>query len=151
MHFRDKHQILAEICEGAIASLLASNVDISQRPFGALARVRAMMESYIEFGLNNQNAYRLVFCRETEAAPGETEVGRDLGVRTYQHFKTAVAGLAAESRLRHGDADIAAQVLWAACHGLVTMCITRPMVEWAPAEPLTSVMLDGLCQGLIAD
>ncbi|HLI66808.1 MAG TPA: helix-turn-helix domain-containing protein, partial [Caulobacteraceae bacterium] len=32
MHFRDKDEILLEICEGAIATLLASNNEISSRP-----------------------------------------------------------------------------------------------------------------------
>jgi hypothetical protein len=62
-----------------------------------------------------------------------------------------VKEIAAEGRLRSRDADIAAQALWAACHGLVALMITRPTVDWAPADELTSLLLEGLLHGLVTD
>ncbi len=147
MHFRDKNEILSEICEGAIASLLASNTEISARPIDSVSRVRMMMESYFQFGLKNPNAYRLVF--SPTAALGRTQVGLELGARTYERFAAAVADIDREGRLRHGGGEVTAQVLWAACHGLVTLCISRPVVEWAPADSLIATMLDGLFTGLL--
>jgi len=37
----------------------------------------------------------------------------------------------------------------AACHGLVTLMITRPNIEWAPADKLTSLTVEGLLHGLV--
>ncbi len=62
-----------------------------------------------------------------------------------------VKEIAAEGRLRIGDPDAAAQALWTACHGLVALMITRPTVDWAPADELTSLLLEGLLHGLVAD
>jgi hypothetical protein len=62
-----------------------------------------------------------------------------------------VREIAAEGRLRIGDADSAAQALWAACHGLVALTITHPGIEWAPAGELTSLMVEGLLHGLVTD
>ena len=153
MHFRDKDEILIEICEGAIGTLLASNTEISQRPIDAVSRVRLMLDAYMRFGLDNPNAYRLVFCSAvTQDAPeNRTEVWQDLGSRTYDRFEATVADIAKEGRLRYGDATAAAQVLWAACHGLVALRITRTKYDWAPAETMVSVMLDSLFQGLVTD
>jgi AcrR family transcriptional regulator len=153
MHFRDKDQILIEICEGAIAALLAANTEISERPVDAVTRVRMMLDAYVHFGLANPNAYRLVFCTTlaTDNGPGQTEVWQDLGSRTYDRFRTAVADIAREGQLRYGDADSAAQVLWSACHGLVALRITRPNFDWAPAETSVQVLLDSLFQGLATD
>ena len=62
-----------------------------------------------------------------------------------------VRDIAAEGRLRVGDAECAAQALWTACHGLVALMITRPGVDWRPADELIAVMLDGLLHGLVTD
>jgi AcrR family transcriptional regulator len=152
MHFRDKDEILNEICEGAIGVLLASNTEISERPIDAVSRVRLMLDAYMQFGLDNPNTYRLVFCStRPEDTTGHTEVEDDLGARTFQRFKAAVAGIAAEGRLRHGDAETAAQLLWSACHGLVSLRITRTANDWAPAETMVPMMLDALFEGFVTD
>ena len=151
MHFRDKDEILQEICEGAVAALLASNTEISSRPIDAVSRVRQMLEAYMWFGLENPNTYQLAFC---SAAPREGDkyaTVADLGSRCYQLFKGAVAAIAAEGRLRTGTVDSAAQALWMACHGLVALRIRKTKTEWAPDEELIGVMLEGLFHGLAAD
>src|SRR5580704_9571091 len=124
MHFRDKDEILLEICEGAVATLLASNNEISTRPIDVVSRVRLMLDAYMRFGLENPNTYRLAFCSSrVELSAMRHEVASDLGARCYDRFMSAVADIAAEGRLRIGDADSAAQTLWAACHGLVSLRI----------------------------
>jgi AcrR family transcriptional regulator len=152
MHFRDKDQILKEICQGAMAAMLASNIEISRRPIDAVSRVRMMLQAYMDFGLKNPNAYRLVFCDAVdEAAPGRSDVTEDLGAQTYERFKGVVAEMAKASRLRCGDADTATQMLWMACHGLISLRITRPEFEWRASDELARVMLDSLLRGLVSD
>ncbi len=62
-----------------------------------------------------------------------------------------VREIAAEGRLRTGTADLAAQALWASCHGVVALMINRPNLGWAPTDELIEVTLDGLMYGLVAD
>jgi len=153
MHFRDKDEILLEICEGAVTTLLASNNDISERPIDAVSRVRLMLEAYMRFGLQNPNTYRLTFC----SSPGQIsairhEVAADLGARCYDRFMSAVAGIAAEGRLRVGDADSAAHTLWAACHGLVSLRTGgHSKADTTDDETLMALMLDSLFNGLVID
>ena len=152
MHFRDKDQILKEICETAIATMLANNTEISRRPIDAVSRVRMMLQAYMDFGLENPNAYRLVFCEAVdEAVAGRSDLTVDLGAQTYERFKGVVAELAQEGRLRYGDTDTATQMLWMACHGLVALRIARPRFEWRPADALAVAMLDSLLHGLVTD
>ena len=152
MHFRDKDEILMEICQGAISALLASNTEISGRPIDAVSRVRMMLDAYMRFGLENPNTYRLAFCSTiVDAVPGQHETVGDLGARCYHLFKDAVAAIAKEGRLRTGSPSSAAQVLWLACHGLVALRITRPNFGWETDVALMSVMLDGLFDGLVID
>lgn len=152
MHFRDKDEILLEICTQAMEQLLSINSEISARPIDSVSRVRMMLEAYVRFALENPNAYRLVFCTSPMAASLEKQQATtEIGANCYERFSGVVREIAAEGRLRLGDADTAAQALWAACHGMVALMITKPNFEWAPADELMRVMIDGLLYGLIAD
>jgi AcrR family transcriptional regulator len=151
MHFRDKDEILLEICEGAIGALLAQNTEIAGRPIDAVARVRLMLDAYIRFGLENPNTYWLTFCSSPdEISPDKHTAASDLGARCYERFQGTIADAANEGRLR-SEVNVAAQALWAACHGLVALRIGRPNLEWAPNEVLMSALLDSLFQGQIVD
>jgi AcrR family transcriptional regulator len=152
MHFRDKDEILLEICEGAISTLLALNSEISGRPIDSVSRVRMMLDAYMRFGLENPNTYRLAFCSASaEFAAQRREVTADLGVRCYERFMSVVAEIAAEGRLRLGDADDAAFALWAACHGLVSLAIGQKHRARGDQEKLMALLLDSLFQGLVID
>ena len=152
MHFKDKDEILLEICTGAIEQLLSINSEISAEPIDSVARVRRMLEAYIHFGLSHPNAYRLVFCSSPLAnSIQKQEATNMLGADCFERFVGVVREIAAEGRLRSGDARTAAQTLWAACHGLTAMIITKPSFEWAPPEAFTKVMMDSLLHGMIAD
>ncbi|HEY1448527.1 MAG TPA: TetR/AcrR family transcriptional regulator [Caulobacteraceae bacterium] len=152
MHFRDKDQILLEICTAAMEELLANNREISAMPIDAVARVRMMLEAYLRFALQHPNAYRLVFC----SSPATDEIRRQhttmqIGAECLDRFASVIREIAAQGRLRVGDPRSVHQVLWSACHGMITLMITKPDLDWAPPEELTGVMLDGLLHGVIAD
>ena len=152
MHFHDKDEILHAICEGAVGTLLARNSAISVRPLDAVGRVRQMLDAYMRFGLDNPNTYGLaVHIAASQSSPATAEVVTDLGARCYARFKSAVADIAAEGRLRISSVDSAAQILWGGCHGIVALRIARPQFDWADDETLISGMLDSLFRGLVAD
>jgi AcrR family transcriptional regulator len=151
MHFRDKDEILHEICLAAMQALLEQNSAIAAQPVEAVTKVRLMLEAYVRMGLEHPNAYRLVFCsplREDDADRGATA---EIGSLCYERYAGAVRGIAAAGRLRIADPDCAAQALWAACHGLVALMITRHKVDWAPTADLTAAVIGGLLHGLVSD
>lgn len=152
MHFKDKDEILLEISDGAISKLLNINSEISARPIDAVVRVRLMLDAYMAFALENPNAYALVFCSSSGVLTEDrAEATQMLGERCFEKFMGTVREIAASGRLRTGSAESAAQALWSACHGLVSLLITKPDFGWAPQEELRSVMLDGMLYGLVAD
>lgn len=152
MHFKDKDEILLEICDNAIEKLLASNLAISDRPIDPVARVRLMLEAYMAFALDNPNAYQLVFCGPSGVlSESKQKQTQDLGDRCYEEFVGVVREIGATGRLRTGTVDSAAQSMWAACHGLVALLLTKETFNWAPTEELRKVLLDGLLYGLLTD
>jgi AcrR family transcriptional regulator len=152
MHFRDKDEILHEICLVLMQALLQQNSQIAAMPVDAVTRLRLMLEAYMRMGLEHPNAYRLVYCANQRPGTTPTQLATaETASLCYERYAGVVTEISAAGRLRSSDPNAAAQVLWAACHGLVALMITRPNVEWAPADELTSLLLEGLLHGLVVD
>ncbi|HEY2662556.1 MAG TPA: TetR/AcrR family transcriptional regulator [Caulobacteraceae bacterium] len=151
MHFRDKDEILLEIAENAVGVLLASNTEIAGRPLDAVTRVRLMLVAYMRFGLDNPNAYRLVYLSgPDEPLSAKHEQLAEISARCYECFHTTVGEIEADGRLPVGKSDLAAHILWSACHGLVALRICRTQMAWEDNEVLMSSMLDSVFDGLLA-
>ncbi len=149
MHFRDKSEILVEICQGAFGRLLAQNTELAAVDIDPVARVRRMLDAYMRFAFANPNAYQVVYCSSHGAlSEGQLDSMRATSDRCYELFVCAVNAIAQAGRLK-GEAETAAQVTWTACHGLVSLLIVRPNFVWAEREALMSLMLDGLLDGLV--
>ena len=151
MHFRDKAGILLEICERSIRQMLETNVELSAKPLDPVSRVRLMLEAYMNWGYAHPNAYLLVFSRPPSVSAVMEETNDDLSSQCYEIFAGVVREIAADGRLRSGTAESAAQCLWGACHGVVMLCISRPLLDWSPQAEMISVTLDGLLNGLVVD
>jgi AcrR family transcriptional regulator len=151
MHFRDKDEILHEICLAAMQALLQQNSQIAARRDDSVTRVRLMLEAYVRMGLEHPNAYRLVFCSAPRVGGPIQTATAEIGSQVYARYVGVIREIAESGRLRVADADWAAQALWAACHGLVTLMITRPTINWGPADELTSITVGGLLRGLVSD
>lgn len=152
MHFRDKSEILVEICEGAFAQLIAQNDAISLEPLEPVARMRKMLDAYMQFGFANPNAYQLVFASPPGALSDEKLTAMNaLGMRCFERFTATVRAVADAGRLR-GEVAISAQIAWGAAHGLVSLQLTQPQFQWAETpEVLKQRMLDSLFNGLLTD
>jgi AcrR family transcriptional regulator len=147
MHFKDKSEILLEICQRVFDRMLKDQKELAKGLDTPEARVRQLLKSYMEFGLANPNAYRLVFCtRPREASEGAEKVAMRLGKELFDGFAAHVAEIAAAGRLR-GDPVAVAQALWAGAHGVISLVITKPYFDWAPT--LETDMLDALFEGAL--
>ena len=152
MHFRDKDEILLEICTAAMEQLLEVNSQIAALAIDPVERVRMMLTAYVEFALENPNAYRLVFCASPQAASDvKQQITHELGDQCSERFSGVVLEIAAQGRLKIADPRVVNQALWSACHGLVSLMITKPNVDWAEPGEVTKALIDGLLFGLIAD
>ena len=149
MHFADKGEILHEICRQAFAALLELNLAVVAGPGGPVQRLRRMMQAYVDFGFANPNAYRLIYMtRPVELRHGALSAAQELGGSLYRSFEQVVEDAEAEGRLR-GDARTTAQALWAGCHGVVSLVITKPYFDWVEHEALVAALMDGLFAGLM--
>ena len=148
MHFSDKSEILHEICERAFEQLLVMNRAVLDEPGTAEQRMRRLMQSYVRFGFENPNAYRLVYMTRPLEAQQAQSVAQSLGHELFGAFVRVVEEAAAEGRLR-GDPRPTAQALWAGAHGVVSLMITKPYFDWVDRDRLVDTLLDALFIGLL--
>jgi AcrR family transcriptional regulator len=149
IHFPDKEAILQEICRTAFETLIATNRDILEATSAPEERLRLMLAAYVEFGFANPNAYRLIYLtRPLEARDGAENAAQNLGAELFGSFADVVEQVASVGRLRT-EPKVAAQVLWAGVHGIVSLIITKPYFPWADRDSLVRTMSDALFEGLL--
>lgn len=148
MHFADKAEILHEICVDALRALEASYQSALHADQPAVVRTRRMIEAYVAFGFNHPNAYRLIYMtRPDEARHGAQSASQAIGTDLFRSFESMVGEMAADHGLAT-DPRTAAQVLWAAAHGVVSLLITKPYFDWTERDRLVAAALDAAFAGL---
>ena len=151
MHFRDKSEILVEICGNTFGLLRASNEEIAAQPLTPAERVRRMLEGYIRFGLENPNAYLVVFGRSSDISPDKQAGLNTFAYEMAEPLYAALRALSDAEKLRC-SVDEAAHICWAGCHGLISLIINHPKMPLpAPTETMAARMVETLILGLLAE
>jgi hypothetical protein len=109
-----------------------------------------MLRAYMRFGFDNSNAYWLVYCAPAAdiSGPRHDQV-TDMSARCHALFSGAISQIQAEGRLRLASCDLATRILWSACHGLVSLSISRPRLAWESQELLLTTMVDSILSGVL--
>jgi AcrR family transcriptional regulator len=153
-HFKDKDAVIRELCD-ADYSVLAEEFQKIASVADPAQRLREMGRAYARFAFEHPNHYRLMFM--TAHPPGDVAPLEKRGKPdqdAYAFLVWTVGQLASAGALRpeyRDDVDLAAQVVWAAVHGVVSLEIakgTDPWVEWRPFEQRVAAMLDLCISGI---
>lgn len=147
MHFRDKAEILSQICEDGFARLMAVTERIEGEGGEPAVILRRKMKAYATFGFENPNAYRLIYLTRPGEAGSAEDVARRVGRGLFERLRQPLVDMHAAGRIRR-DPDIAAQMIWAGVHGIVSLMLTKPYFDWADRDLLLDAMLDALTADL---
>ncbi|MEG1453367.1 TetR/AcrR family transcriptional regulator [Brevundimonas sp.] len=148
LHFRDKSEILNEICQHAFSILLARCQELAETETDPLVRLRKLLRSYVSFGFENTNAYRLAFMTPVgQIYADEKGLARVVAADLYASFEKGVEqALPPQHDLQR--ARVLAQILWASTHGLVSIVMMKPHLDWADRDDLIETQLDILLKAL---
>lgn len=148
MHFPDKGAILHEICRNAFERLREGQDHILGSAEPPQARLRRLLQAYVDFGFDNPNAYRLIYLTRPDEAQQARAAAQEVGIDLFRAFEVVVEEAEAKGLLRAG-AHETARTLWAGVHGVVSLMITKPYFDWPSREVFSRTMLDALFTGLL--
>ena len=146
-HFKDKAEILAEICEAGFGKLAAVTDEIEAETQTAEVALRRKMRAYYEFGFANPNAYRLIYLTRPGEAGGAEEAARRVGRGLFERLRSTVEDMSKEGRLNR-DPHTATQLIWAGVHGLVSLMLTKPYFDWDDRDTLFDAMFNAILSDL---
>jgi AcrR family transcriptional regulator len=149
IYFKNKDDILYHLCvetlERQFEVLSAAGVD-QPSPF---LRLRAVLRAYVDFGLSEPDRYKIAYMTDlsryvsTASILEQGSVADKLIELMCQRVDEALVASGCE-----GDVRCVFQVLWAHCHGLVSLLIGHPDFPWTEREKLIETGLDLSLAGL---
>lgn len=144
-HFKDKDALLAELCDCDFRAFALGFAEIARIP-DPVERLRQAGRAYVDFGLQHQSHYRLMFMTPKNAQSQTIEKGNP-EEDAYAFLRAIVEDLQQQGLLRQelDNVDLAAQVIWSAIHGIVALEIAKcndQWVEWRPIGERTEGMID---------
>jgi len=151
LYFKNKDEILYHLSEEALEKLLAVVSMACEKEATAVQRVRAAFSAYMDFGFNEPDRYKLIFMTDIEQFVSVKRLlsPNTAGTRLHDLFCRLLEEALPWSSLSL-DTETSFQMIWAFCHGLVSLLISRSRYPWGDREGLINSSLDFICGQFLA-
>ena len=150
-HFADKAELIFEVCARHFAALEAYLIDACAGVEDPVDKLVALGRAYIEFGLANPEPYRIMFMTRPDVAP-QLYQGRAMeSSAALEHLIACVQACIDAGRLRPEltDAYRVAIGLWARVHGLTSLRVSKPDMEWPDDPEFLAEYADMCLRGIV--
>ena len=145
-HFKNKQEVFDTLADESFAALLESMESVEEvEGEDPVDRLKRGMHAYADFALRHHDHYRFAFLSTTAenyAPPAPRPAYRGLRHRVEQCVEAG--------QFANLDSQLAAQALWMAIHGVVSLLIQRPNFPWVKQEDLIETVISSAIQGLLA-
>lgn len=148
LYFKDKAELVQALCDETFAKLIKRLQDLAKKHPDPLAYLDAGLRAYIDFGLKNPNHYYVTFIAGARSVDYTYEGSS--GQRAFEFLRGTLEACVATGRVRPMDVDTAAQALWMAAHGLVSLLISDKSFPFASRQRLIDQLMDTQIRGLKA-
>jgi AcrR family transcriptional regulator len=125
LHFESKDALVHALIDEGIARLYARLRAAREGCAEPAACLDAMARAYVAFGLENPEYYEVMFQLHPERMARYPAENYRRARRNLDLFAEVLAAGAAEGAFRAEPADVGANVLWTALHGLVSLLLAR--------------------------
>jgi AcrR family transcriptional regulator len=151
LYFKDKNELLYQICEETFAQLGQQIRAISEPETDLLVRLKKGLRAYIEFGIAHPHHYQVTFMSPIFAEPTpEYSYEGSMGQRTFDFLRLEVTNCVAAGKLKNGDIDAISQALWAGIHGTTSLLIGHIDFPFVEKSKLIDTVIDSMVDGLKA-
>jgi AcrR family transcriptional regulator len=148
LHFEDKDELIFAVCQEQfqrLESLIDAALEGIDDP---LERLRKMGETYVRFGVEHPEQYRILLMGKGEVSIEDFQDGRMAGVSTFQRLMSSIEACMDAGIFRRQDVFLVATGIWTLVHGVTSMRITIPEFPFVGEQALLDHVLDTYARGL---
>jgi len=149
LYFKDKNDLLHQICEQTFARLAQNIKAIQQLSDNPLEKLRSGLREYVYFGLKHPSQYEIVFITPLPINI-ESSFEDSNGRIAFDTMRIVVAECASANLLKHNNIELISQTLWAGIHGVTSLLIQHGGFPFVEREILVDSVIDTLVSGIKA-
>ena len=144
-YFKSKDEIFACLTRESFDLLIKASSSIVPEPDeDPVSVLKRGMHAYVAFGLENPDHYRIAFL----LGGGEANVPQRPRA-AYDALRARIQRCIDGGRIGRADADLLAQSLWAAAHGVTSLLVQRPSFPWVARSKLVDRVIDSAVDALL--
>lgn len=150
LHFFDKNELLFEVCSRRFLQL-NETIDLAiQGMTDPVETLAAATRAYVAFGLAQPEYYRILFMGKPILTPEQLDELRVNGVTGLSRLIDRCQACIDAGAVNVRNAKLMAFGIWALSHGVVSLMISKPNIEWPKVDVLLGHLLDTHLAGLRA-
>jgi AcrR family transcriptional regulator len=147
LYFKDKADLLHQICEASFAQLARNISSIQQLSANSLDKLRMGLREYINFGLKHPSHYEIIFIMPIQSSV-EGDYESSQGKAAFETLRNSVSDCVADKLLKNNNVDLISQTLWAGIHGVTSLLITHCEFPFVEREKLIENVIETLISGI---
>ena len=127
LYFKDKAELLEQVCVETFSRLSAHLTRILAQPADPIERLKRGLLAYVNFGLENPHHYRAVFIMPVPEDFDHSRMAKPdaPGMQAFDFLRRSVYDCIAAGEFRQtADPETISQTLWAGVHGVTSILIT---------------------------
>ncbi|HEV8157847.1 MAG TPA: TetR/AcrR family transcriptional regulator [Pyrinomonadaceae bacterium] len=146
LYFKDKSDLLHQICEQTFAHLAQNIKSIQQLSDNPLEKLRSGLREYVYFGLKHPSQYEIVFITPLPHK-FESDFDETNGRVAFDTMRDVVAECVSDNLLKTNDVELISQTLWAGIHGVTSDLIQHGHFPFVERDKLIDNVIDTLIIG----
>ncbi len=141
LYFKDKNEIFFHLHELGFQKMLEMNSNLPEIK-NPLMRLYKMGENYINFGMQNQEFYDVMFIQHApmDALAQMENCDWSLGDTAIGALQVLLQECMEKGLIQKAPVEAVAMAIWGMVHGLVSLAIRDRMNKLVPKEKLVSTM-----------
>jgi AcrR family transcriptional regulator len=150
-HFVDKNELIFEVCARHFTALEDYVREACAGIEDPVDRLAALGRAYIEFGIANPEPYRIMFMTRSDMPPERYQGELLASSAAFGLLMSSVQDCIDAGRLRPGytDAYRLAIGMWARVHGLTSLRVSKPDMDWPDDDEFFEEYADMCLRGIV--
>ena len=147
LYFKDKAELLEQVCQETFARLSAHLTRILEQPGDPQERLKRGLIAYVHFGLENPHHYRATFMMPIPEGFDQEEYKKpdSPGMQAFDFLRRCVYDCIAAGKFQSADAELISQTLWSGVHGITSLLINYTKgFPWVEQTELIPFVVDTL-------